>query len=82
MEFRSLEDRGVLAIFDAKTHASKGEVAAGTKPHGLLFEPAGKRLFVTDEDGGKVLVVDVAGRSVLSQIDVAGKPNGIAWVAR
>jgi YVTN family beta-propeller protein len=76
----AVEDRGVLAIFDAESHESIAELEAGTKPHGIVFEPGGARAFVTDEGGGAVLVIDVAARSVASQIDVGGKPNGIAWL--
>jgi YVTN family beta-propeller protein len=78
----AIEDRAVLAIFDAETHASIAEVPAGVKPHGIVFAADGARAFVTDESGGKVLVLDVAARSVTSQIDVGGKPNGIVWLSR
>ncbi|MEO8182410.1 MAG: hypothetical protein ABI895_26535 [Deltaproteobacteria bacterium] len=78
----AVEDRALVAIFDASTHAKLSEFAAGTKPHGVAFEPSGARAFVTDESGGRVLVVDVAGRQVTSEIAVGGKPNGIAWIAR
>jgi YVTN family beta-propeller protein len=78
----AVEDRAVLAIFNADSHESTAEFRAGVKPHGIVFEPGGARAFVTDEGGGKVLVIDVAARSISSQIDVAGKPNGIAWLGR
>ena len=77
----AVEDRAVVAIFNASTHAKLGEFAAGTKPHGIAFEPSGTRAFITDESGGRVLVADVAARNVTGEITVDGKPNGIAWVA-
>lgn len=76
----AIEDRGVLAVFDATTHEKLAELAAGTKPHGIAFEPSGARAFVTDEEGARVLVIDVAGRSVSSEITVGAQPNGIAWL--
>jgi len=78
----AVEDRGVLAVFNATTHEKITEIAAGTKPHGIAFDPSGTRAFVTDEDGGKLLVVDVAAHSVSSEITLGGKPNGITWLAR
>lgn len=78
----AVEDRGVLAVFEAATHEKLTEFAAGTKPHGIAFEPSGARAFVTDEDGGKLLVIDVAAHSITSEVALGGKPNGIAWLAR
>jgi len=78
----AVEDRAVLAVFNATTHEKLAEFAAGTKPHGIAFEPSGARAFVTDEEGARVLVIDVAGRSVSAEIAVGAKPNGIAWLAR
>lgn len=77
----AVEDRKVIAYFHPDTHAKLGEFTAGTKPHGIIFDPSGARAFVTDEDGGRVLVVDVATHAVTSEISTGGKPNGIAWLA-
>lgn len=78
----AVEDRGVIATFDAITHESTGEFSAGTKPHGIAFEPDGSRAFVTDEDGGKLLVVTVADRSIASEVALGGKPNGVVWLSK
>jgi len=78
----AVEDRAVLAVFNATTHEKLAEFPAGTKPHGIAFEPGGARAFVTDEGGARVLVVNVATRSISSEIAVGAKPNGIAWLAR
>ncbi len=76
----AVEDRQVLVVFDAVSHAKLAEIPAGVKPHGLAFHPMGSKLFVTDEGGGKVLVVDVATRVVTAEIITGGAPNGIVWV--
>lgn len=78
----AVEDRGVVAYFNPDTHAKLGEFVAGTKPHGIIFEPSGARAFVTDEGGGRVLVVNVATHAVTSEIALGGKPNGIVWLAQ
>ena len=78
----AVEDRGMVVIFDAATHAKIAELSAGVKPHGLAFEPSGARLFVTDESGGHVLVIDAASRSVSATIATGGAPNGIIWIGK
>lgn len=78
----AVEDRGVVAVFAGGTHAKVAEFRAGVKPHGIAFDPSGSRAFVTDEGGARVLVIDVATRSVTQEIPVGGKPNGILWLSR
>ncbi len=77
----AVEDRKVIAIFDAKNHDTIAEIDAGDKPHGIAFDPSGGRAFITDEDGGEVLVIDARARKVTSTIKLGGKPNGIVWLA-
>ena len=77
----AVEDRKVIAIFDAKNHDKLAEIDAGDKPHGIAFDPSGKRAFITDEDGGGVLVIDASSRKVTSTIELGGKPNGIVWLS-
>lgn len=76
----AVEDMGKVSILDATTHATLGEVVAGTKPHGIVFSPDGERAFVTDEEAGNVIVIDVAERTVVEQIALGGKPNGVVWL--
>lgn len=77
----AVEDRKVIAIFDAKSHDKLAEVDAGDKPHGIAFDPSGMRAFITDEDGGGVLVIDANSRKLSTTIELGGKPNGIIWLA-
>lgn len=78
----AVEDRAVIAVFNAVSHEKLGEIPAGTKPHGIAFEPSGARAFVTDEGAARVLVFDVASRRLSGEIAVGAKPNGIVWLAR
>ncbi len=78
----AVEDRAVVAVYDADSHMLIGDIALGTKPHGVAFEPSGERVFITDETGGRLFVVDREDRTVLEEIDLGGRPNGIVWVAR
>jgi YVTN family beta-propeller protein len=71
----SVEDRGVIARYDAATDAALGEIAAGIKPHAFVFD--GGRALVTDEGGDAVLAVDLATAMVTDEVDVPGAPNGL-----
>lgn len=78
----AIEDRGVVAAYNADDLTLIQEMPAGTKPHGLAFEPSGQRAFVTDEEADVVRVFDVARRTQIAEIPVGAAPNGIVWVAR
>jgi YVTN family beta-propeller protein len=78
----AVESQGVVASYDANSGAALGRYPAGTKPHAIAFDPSGTRAFVTDEIGGRVLVMTVADGSVTGEIVVPAGPNGIAWVER
>jgi YVTN family beta-propeller protein len=79
MMFRTLL-LSFYVTFDAASHAKLAEVAAGTKPHGLAFDPTGARIFVTDEVAGKIIVIDAKTRVVINEIVTGGAPNGIVWI--
>ncbi len=51
--------------------------AAGAPASAPTEAPAGGRLFVTNEQGGDISVVDVAGQRVLGSIPVGKRPRGI-----
>jgi YVTN family beta-propeller protein len=72
----TVEDRGVIARYDASTDEARGEIVAGTKPHALLFD--GARALVTDEGGDALFAVDVASATIVDEVDVPGAPNGLA----
>jgi YVTN family beta-propeller protein len=76
----ALEDQGKLRIVDPNSGATIADVAAGTKPHGIAFEPNGDRVFVTDEASASVLVFRVSTRELLKTITVGEQPNGIVWM--
>ena len=51
--------------------------AAGAPASAPTAPPAGGRLFVTNEQGGDISVVDVAGQRVIASIPVGKRPRGI-----
>ncbi len=58
------------------TGALFAEIPAGTKPHGIAFEPTGDRVFVTDEDDGLVLVFGAKTREQLASFASAMNATG------
>ena len=73
----AIEDKGLVAIFDASTHARIHEIAMGVKPHAIAFDPAGTKAYVTDEESGKLFIVDATTHAVASEIELGGKPNAV-----
>jgi YVTN family beta-propeller protein len=78
----AIEDKGLVAILDASTHARMHEVAVGVKPHAIAFDPTGSKAFVTDEESGKLFVIDATTHAVASEIELGGKPNAVVWIER
>jgi len=57
------------------------ELPGGARPMGVALDGAG-RLFVSTGRAGKVAVISVADAKLLTQIDVGGRPWGIALTER
>ena len=49
------------------------KIPAGRYPDGIAFDPATKRLFVSDESGKTVAVVDAMDERLLSKIEIGGE---------
>src|SRR5262249_33498833 len=67
-----------VAMFDAGTLASKGEVAGGEHPNAMAFSADGKRLFVACANTNAVWVVDTAAAKATEQISIALYPKSPA----
>lgn len=78
----AVEDRGVVAVFDASTGTVSAEISVGGKPHALASDASGDRVLVGDEAASRVIVVAVESRAIEREIAVGEKPNGILVVRR
>jgi YVTN family beta-propeller protein len=38
--------------------------------------------YVTDEETGKLFVIDATTHAVASEIELGGKPNAVVWIER
>lgn len=51
---------GTLHVFDTRTLKTVRKIKAGEKPDAILFDPASRRIFAFNGDGGTVTIVDPA----------------------
>ncbi|HEU4733364.1 MAG TPA: YncE family protein [Kofleriaceae bacterium] len=70
-----------LALIDDTTFRVKARVAAGEYPNGLAFDPASERVFVSNNSGRGVAVVDAKSARSLSGIDIGGGAGNTQWDA-
>jgi DNA-binding beta-propeller fold protein YncE len=61
-----------LAIIDDQTFEVKARVPAGEYPNGLAFDPASSRVFVSNNKGPGVAVVDVKTEKTLPSLKIGG----------
>jgi len=57
-----------------------GSSPAGSSNSLLDVTPDGERLLVANADNGSITVVDTAANTVLREIAVGDKPEGVAWI--
>ncbi|HEX3481117.1 MAG TPA: hypothetical protein VHT91_39140 [Kofleriaceae bacterium] len=70
-----------LALIDDTTLQVKSRVSAGEYPNGLAFDPASERVFVSNNQGRGVAVVDVKTARALPGIDIGGGAGNTQWDA-
>jgi DNA-binding beta-propeller fold protein YncE len=70
-----------LALIDDQTFQVKSRVSAGEYPNGLAFDPASERVFVSNNTGRGVAVVDVKTAKALPSIDIGGGAGNTQWDA-
>jgi YVTN family beta-propeller protein len=73
----SLNDTGNVALLDARGGTITALIAVGSRPDGLMFDPAGRRLYVALSGDHRVAVVDVKQRRAISTIDAGDGPSGL-----
>src|SRR5215813_8386887 len=70
-----------LALIDDTTFQVKSRVPAGEYPNGLAFDPASEKVFVSNNQGRGVAVVDVKTARALPGIDIGGGAGNTQWDA-
>ena len=65
-----------VAVLDLKTSKVTARLAAiGDKPDGVVFDPHSRRIFVMDNGGAKLVVVEPGTLKVLGTVALAGAPE-------
>jgi YVTN family beta-propeller protein len=67
-----------LAAIDTKTFAKVGEIAVGTRPDAVLYDPASKRIFTFNSISKDATAVDVTSGKVVGTVPLGGKPEAAA----
>ena len=70
-----------LALIDDTTFQVKSRVSAGEYPNGLAFDPASEKVFVSNNQGRGVAVIDVKAARALPGIDIGGGAGNTQWDA-
>ena len=64
-----------IAVIDKKTFTKVGEIAVGTKPDGILYEPRTNRIFTFTAGSSDATAVDAATGKVVGTVALGGKPE-------
>jgi YVTN family beta-propeller protein len=67
-----------IAIVDLASHKVLRVLAAGSDPEQFDISTDGKRLFVANEDAGRMSVVEIEGGKIIASIPVGTEPEGVA----
>jgi DNA-binding beta-propeller fold protein YncE len=64
-----------VVVFDLTTLAKVGEVAAGTNPDGIVYDPASKRVFAFNGRSSDATAVDAEKGTLAGTVKLEGKPE-------
>ncbi len=67
-----------VSFIEAATGADLGDIATAAKPDGAAYDPASGKVFVLDNGGAQIDVVDPVTRALTGKIAVGGAPEGYA----
>lgn len=70
--FATATAQKTLALIDDRTFDVKARVPAGEYPNGLAFDPSTGRVFVSNNQGAGVAVIDVKTAAALPSLDIGG----------
>jgi len=68
-----------VVFLDTESATLSGEVAVGSVPTNVAFDPKGEIVYVTCQNTGNVDIVDVASRTLVENVDVDGSPFYVAF---
>jgi len=75
----TLVDGSAVVFLDTESATISGEVAVGSVPTNVAFDPKGEIVYVTCQSIGRVDIVDVASRTLVENVDMGGSPTYVAF---
>ncbi len=70
---------GKIAVLDSASLKEIARLPGGLFPDGIAYDPAERRIFVSDEFGSAVRVIDAASNRVLARIDLGGEAGNVQY---
>lgn len=70
---------GGVAILDSASLKELARVPGGVFPDGIAYDPDDQRIFVTDEMGSAVTVIDAETNAVVTRIDMGGEVGNVQY---
>jgi YVTN family beta-propeller protein len=64
-----------VIAFDPKTLTATGTIAVGTRPDGIVYDPASGRVFTFNAGSKDSTVIDAASGAVVGTVPLGGKPE-------
>jgi YVTN family beta-propeller protein len=71
--------RGAIAILDENDLHEIARLAGGVFPDGIAYDPTDRRIFVSDELGSAVMVIDADTDRVLARIPTGGEVGNVRY---
>ena len=71
-------DDDTIQIIDTKSLTVVGELPSGPDPEQFTLDPAGKTLYVANENDAMVTVIDLEKRASIGEVSVGIEPEGMA----
>lgn len=71
--------RGAIAIVDTQTLKEIAKLPGGVFPDGIAYDPQDRRVFVSDELGSAILVVDADGNRLVAHIALGGEVGNVQY---
>lgn len=70
---------GEVAIRDTRTLKELARAPAGVFPDGIAYDPRDRRIFVSDELGSALTIIDAAADKFLARIDTGGEVGNVRY---
>jgi DNA-binding beta-propeller fold protein YncE len=70
---------GRVAIFDSESLKEAARLPGGVFPDGIAYDPLEQRIFVSDELGAAVTVIDARGDRLLARIKLPGEVGNVQY---